>query len=112
LVFTLGTGFGIALVVDGRVVRIRDVGAESFTEGETYDRILGDHARSQDEERWNCLLVKAVSGFVEEFSASTVHLGGGNARRVDLSLFAGLGFRVVINDNDATLRGAVKLFNH
>ncbi len=111
LVFTLGTGFGIALVIDGTVVRIRDVGAELFTEGQTYDRLLGDHARSQGEGRWNDLLVKAVSGFVEEFSATTVHLGGGNSRRVNLSLFTGLGVPVVINDNDATLRGAVKLFD-
>ena len=112
LVFTLGTGFGIALVVDGAVVRIRDVGAEVFEDGETYDRLLGEHARSLDETRWRRRLVVAVEGFVEEFRADTVHLGGGNARRVDLADFATKPWRVVANDNEATLRGAAKLFRH
>jgi polyphosphate glucokinase len=112
LVFTLGTGFGIALVVDGELVPIRDVGAEEFVEAESYDRLLGEHARSRDTRRWGELLILAVSNFVEEFSPTIVHLGGGNSRRVDLAGFAGLGVPVVVNGNDATLSGAVKLFEH
>ena len=110
LVFTLGTGFGIALVVDGRLERIRDVGDEVFLDGSTYDVSLGDHARSQDEERWNDRLVVAVTNFVNEFSADVAHLGGGNSRRVDIARYEGERWRVVVNDNVATLRGAAKLF--
>jgi polyphosphate glucokinase len=111
LVFTLGTGFGIALVVDGDLVKIRDVGAEMFSDGQSYDRSLGEFARSQDEIRWNELLHRAVNNFVDEFSADTVHLGGGNSRRVDLTKFYDAEYRIVVNNNDATLRGAVKLFD-
>jgi polyphosphate glucokinase len=111
LVFTLGTGFGIALVVDGDLVEIRDVGAEMFSDGQSYDRLLGEFARSQDEIRWNGLLHRAVNDFVDEFSADTVHLGGGNSRRVDLAQFSDAEYRIVVNNNDATLRGAVKLFD-
>jgi len=111
LVFTLGTGFGIALVVNGSLVKIRDVGAEQFLDGQSYDRMLGEFARSQDEVRWNGLLRRAVNNFVEEFSADTVHLGGGNSRRVDLTKFSDASYRIVVNDNDATLKGAVKLFD-
>lgn len=111
LVFTLGTGFGIALVANGEVIKIRDVGAEVFCEGQSYDRVLGEYARSQDEGRWNGLLHRAVNNFVEEFNADTVHLGGGNSRRVDLTQFSDAAFRIVVNNNDATLRGAVKLFD-
>jgi polyphosphate glucokinase len=111
LVFTLGTGFGIALVIDGELVPIRDVGAEEFVEGESYDRLLGEHARSQGTQRWSELLTLAVSNFVKEFSPTLVHLGGGNSRRVDLSGFAALGVPVVVNGNDVTLSGAVKLFS-
>jgi polyphosphate glucokinase len=110
LVFTLGTGFGIALVIDGSLKPIRDVGAEIFLEGESYDRVLGDYARSLDEERWHAQLVQAVDGFVDEFTATTVHLGGGNSRRVNLAAFASRSYRIVVNDNDATLSGAAKLF--
>ncbi|MFY9782883.1 MAG: ROK family protein [Acidimicrobiales bacterium] len=110
LVITLGTGFGIALVVDGSLVRIRDVGDETFADDQTYDQVLGDYARSQDEELWQTFLVRAVVAFAREFSADVVHLGGGNARRVDLASFANFDFRVSLSDNNATLRGVVKLF--
>ena len=111
LVLTLGAGFGIALVVDGELVKIRDVGAELFSDGQSYDRLLGEFARSQDEIRWNSLLRLAVNDFVDEFSADTVHLGGGNSRRVDLAQFSDAEYRIVVDNNDATLRGAVKLFD-
>jgi hypothetical protein len=52
-----------------------------------------------------------VGNFASEFSADTLHLGGGNARRVAPGLLEDLGQRIVINDNDATLQGAAKLFH-
>jgi len=112
LAFTLGTGFGIALVVDGSVVKIRDVGDKVFRDGGTYDEVLGERFRARDQRRWNELLVEAIDAFVEEFDADTVHLGGGNARLVDLALFDGSTFAIEVNDNDGTLRGAAKLFEH
>jgi len=63
IVFTLGTGFGIAPVVDGSIERIRDVGAEVFVDGRTYDQVLGENARSVDEDQWSGLLHVAVSNF-------------------------------------------------
>jgi polyphosphate glucokinase len=110
LVFTLGTGFGIALVVNGQSVPIRDVGAEIFEDAETYDEALGDHARASDEARWTERLVRAVGRFVDEFFVTVVHLGGGNSRRVDLATMSGINATFIVNDNDTTLSGAAKLF--
>jgi polyphosphate glucokinase len=110
LVFTLGTGFGIALVVDGTVVPIRDVGSELFEDAKTYDEALGDHARASDEARWCERLVRAVSRFIDEFFASVVHFSGGNSRRVDLATMSGFDATFIVNDNDTTLSGAAKLF--
>ncbi len=111
LVLTLGTGFGIALVVDGAPVSIRDVGAELFDEGETYDEALGDVACTRDVERWNERLGAAVRGFVAEFSPSVVHLGGGNSRRVHAPALNGVSAAIVVTNNDTTLSGAAKLFS-
>ena len=111
LVFTLGTGFGIALVVDGQSVPIRDVGSAVFVDGVTYDEALGEHARSLDEAAWQLALCDAVAGFVREFDADVVHLGGGNARRVERTSVATLAPRVAFNDNDVALRGVVALFD-
>jgi len=110
LVLTLGTGLGIALAIDGTLRKIRDVGAEVFVRGKTYDQTIGEHSRATDEVHWGELLVMAVDGFVREFGATTVHLAGGNARRVAPTLFVNTDYRVVINGNQASIRGAAKLF--
>jgi len=44
LVLTLGTGLGIALAIDGALRKIRDVGAEVFVRGKTYDQSIGEHS--------------------------------------------------------------------
>ena len=110
LVLTLGTGLGLALAIDGAMKKVRDVGAEVFVDGKTYDQSVGERARSLDEDGWGQLLVLAVSNFAREFGATKVHLAGGNARRVVPTLFAPLPFQVVIDGNQASLRGAAKLF--
>jgi polyphosphate glucokinase len=110
LVLTLGTGLGLALAVDGKLQKVRDVGAEIFRDGKTYDQTVGERARSLDDEQWSPTLVEIVEGFAKEFHATTVHLAGGNARRVVPSEFENLPYRVVINGNDAPMRGAARLF--
>jgi polyphosphate glucokinase len=110
VVLALGTGLGLALAVDGKLQHVRDVGAEIFRDGKTYDETIGERARSLDEEHWNPTLVEIVEGFAKEFHATTVHLAGGNARRVVPSEFEHLAFRVVIHGNDAPMRGAARLF--
>src|ERR1700685_2015647 len=110
LVLTLGTGLGIALALAGTLRKTRAVGAELFVRGKTYDQTIGEHSRSIDEEHWGELLVMAVDGFVREFGASVVHLAGGNARRVAPTLFADTHYRVVINGNQASIRGPANLY--
>jgi polyphosphate glucokinase len=110
LVLTLGTGLGLALAIDGALQKERDVGAEIFRDGKTYDQSIGERARSLDDLNWNPTLVEIVEGFAKEFHATTVHLAGGNARRVVPEEFDHLPFRVVINGNDAPMRGAARLF--
>jgi polyphosphate glucokinase len=111
VVMTLGTGLGISMAVNGVITKIRDVGAALFFDDQTYDHVLGERARAVDEELWLVNLLRAVEGFADEFHATTVHLAGGNARRVSPDLFASLPLRVVINGNQAPLHGAAKLFH-
>ena len=110
LVLTLGTGLGLALEVEGTLQAVRDVGAEPFAEGRTYDQALGERSRSENPERWHTLLERAIREFTQEFGATTVHLAGGNARRVTPDLFTTLASPLVINGNEAPLQGAAKLF--
>ncbi len=110
VVITLGTGFGLALIVNGERVRVRDVGAAPFDPQRTYDQALGERARAEDEARWHDDAVAAISGFVSEFDADRVHLAGGNARRVSPEMFSHFTVPVSIEGNLAPLRGAARLF--
>jgi polyphosphate glucokinase len=110
LVLTLGTGLGLALEIDGEVRTVRDVGAEVFVEGGTYDEVVGERARAGNEERWRSSVVQAVLGFAREFHPTTLHLAGGNARRLSPRFAPELTCPVVIHGNEAPLRGVVKLF--
>jgi polyphosphate glucokinase len=110
LVLTLGTGLGLALAVNGKLQKVRDVGAEIFRDAKTYDQSVGERARAVDETHWNATLAEVVVGFAVEFSATTVHFAGGNARRVLAAEFDHLPYRIVVNGNEAPMRGAARLF--
>jgi polyphosphate glucokinase len=110
LVLALGTGFGLALEVDGQLQKVRDVGAEIFVNAKTYDEVLGEQGRSQDEKRWRSLLGKAVASFAREFNATTVHLAGGNARRLAPNLLPEVTVPLIVHGNEAPLHGVAKLF--
>ena len=110
LVFTLGTGLGISLVVDGGWQKIRDVGSAMYRDVGTYDEVFGEPSRARDVTRWRGQLANALGEFVKEFSADLVHVGGGNARFVRAEDLAHIGCPVVFNDNEGTLRGAAQLF--
>ena len=110
LVLTLGTGFGLALHVDGTRQRVRDVGVEVFHDAQTYDQALGERARAHSEGHWFETVVVALRELIDEFSPTTVYLAGGNARRLAPGAFSELGARVVIVGNEAPLRGAAHLF--
>lgn len=76
----------------------------------TYDEVFGEPARAKDITLWRRRLADALADFVKEFAADSVHVGGGNARFVRPYDLAGIGCRVVFNDNEGTLRGAAQLF--
>ena len=52
----------------------------------------------------------AVSALAKEFACVEVYLAGGNARRISGDLFAGQPFEIEIAGNEASLRGAARLF--
>jgi len=110
LVIALGTGVGLALVKDGELVPVRDIGAEVIADGKTFDELLGEQGRASNTEKWLSQLQKSVSSLSSEFSVDTVHLVGGNARRISPSSFKHVQSRIVITGNNAPLRGAPKLF--
>lgn len=110
MVITLGTGCGLALRVEGKRQRVRDLGRTMFSGELTYDQALGERARARNEDEWRGAVRRAVCDLAVEFEATTVYLAGGNARRLSRDLLADASFGFEIAGNEASLRGAARLF--
>lgn len=110
LVLTLGTGLGSALTIDGIPQQVERVWARPSRDGRTFDEMLGERSRAEDEMKWRDCVVRAVAELAQEIGASTVHLAGGNAKRLAPAAFCEVTTPVVIHGNDASLHGVAKLF--
>ena len=107
LVITLGTGFGSALFVDGKLVPNLEIAHHPFQKGQTYEEKLGDAARKKaGKKKWNNRLAKAIQTLERTFNYDHLYIGGGNAQRITLTLPAS----VKIVSNLAGLLGGIALW--
>ncbi|MCM0589369.1 MAG: ROK family protein [Gloeotrichia echinulata IR180] len=87
LVITLGTGFGSALFVDGKLVPNMEMGHHQFRKGETYEEQLGRATLEEiGDKKWNKRLKKAIVSLQDLFNYDYLYIGGGEAVRVNLLL--------------------------
>jgi polyphosphate glucokinase len=87
LTITLGTGFGSALFVDGKLVPNLEMGHHRFRKGETYEQQLGRQALDViGDKKWNGRLSKAIASLENLFNYDYLYIGGGEATRVKIQL--------------------------
>jgi polyphosphate glucokinase len=87
LMITLGTGFGSALFVDGKLVPNLEVAHHPFLRGKTYEDLLGNAARKKvGNKKWNRRLGKAIEALRHLFNYDYLYIGGGNGKKVRLKL--------------------------
>jgi polyphosphate glucokinase len=87
LTITLGTGFGSALFVDGKLVPNLEVAHHPFLRGKTYEDLLGNAARKKvGNKKWNRRLGRAIKALRHLFNYDCLYIGGGNAKKVTLKL--------------------------
>lgn len=107
LVITLGTGFGSALFVDGKLVPNLEMGHHPFRKDQTYEEQLGRSAlEAIGKKRWNRRLEKAIATLEHLFNYERLYIGGGEARQVTLNLPA----NVTIVENIMGLLGGIALW--
>ena len=86
LVITLGTAFGSALFVDGKLVPNLEVALYPFG-GKTYQEMLGDAARRKvGNKKWNKRLRHAVRNLNAVFNYDRLYVGGGNSEKIKFKL--------------------------
>lgn len=87
LVLTLGTGFGSALFVNGKLIPNLELGHHKFRKGETYEEQLGRLALKKiGQKKWNQRLKKAIKLLQNVFNYDYLYIGGGEARKVQIDL--------------------------
>ncbi|MEL6459610.1 MAG: ROK family protein [Cyanobacteria bacterium J06621_15] len=87
LVVTLGTGFGSALFVNGKLVPNLEMGHHRFRKGDTYEEQLGRSAlKKVGDEKWNKRLRKAIDSLESLFNYDYLYIGGGEAKNIDIKL--------------------------
>ncbi len=107
-VLTLGTGIGCALFRNGRLLPHLELGQHPIRTKKTYDRWLGDAARRKKGDRkWNRRLRKAIPVVRTFFNFDRLHLGGGNAKRIDFELPPD----VRLAANTAGITGGIRLWH-
>lgn len=87
LVVTLGTGFGSALFVDGKLVPNLEMGHHRFRKGETYEEQLGRATLDKvGQKKWNERLEKAIASLEHLFNYEYLYIGGGEAKKITIDL--------------------------
>ena len=87
LVITLGTGFGSALFVDGKLVPNLEMGHHPFRKRETYEEQLGRSAMDKEgKKKWNARLEKAIATLDHLFNYDTLYIGGGETKHIKFDL--------------------------
>lgn len=107
LVITLGTGFGSALFLDGKLVPNLELAHHDFRNSKTYEEQLGRTALDKvGKEKWNERLEKAIASLQRLFNYDYLFIGGGNAKKVTLNLPS----NVKIVSNETGLLGGIALW--
>ena len=107
LVVTLGTGFGSALFLDGKLVPNLEMGHHPFRNGKTYEEHLGSAGlKKAGRKKWQRRVMEAIDALEFLFNYDTLYIGGGNARRLRFDLPS----NVKIIPNVAGLLGGIALW--
>lgn len=107
LVITLGTGFGTAMFVDGRLGPHLELAHHCFHDDRTYEDELGEAARQRlGNQRWIRELERAIDTLRMLTEFDHLYIGGGNARLVDIELPPD----VSVVQNTAGILGGIRLW--
>jgi len=87
MMITLGTGFGTALYLDGKLLPHLELAHHPIKKKKTYDEYLGEEARKhKGNKKWVKRLKYVLDIIKIVFNYDTLYIGGGNSRFIDFTL--------------------------
>ena len=109
MVITLGTGFGTALLLDGKLLPHLEISQHPVTKSKTYDQYIGEAAlKDKGEKKWNERMERVIGILRKVFNFDHLYISGGNAELLNFDL----GQNVTIKSNKDGFAGAVGLWKH
>ena len=87
MVITLGTGFGTAILMNGKLLCHLELAHHPVSKDQTYDEYVGERALvSKGNEKWNTRMQKVLAILKTVFNYDTLYIGGGNAKKLNFKL--------------------------
>lgn len=109
MVITLGTGFGTALLLDGKLLPHLEISQHPVTKSKTYDEYIGEAALQKiGEKKWNERMKRVLEILGTVFNFDHLYISGGNAELLNFDL----GQNVTIKSNKDGFAGAVGLWKY
>lgn len=108
IVFTVGTGFGTALVFDGDLLPHLELAHLPITKTKDYDDYLGNKAfEKQGKKEWNERLERVIEIYKTVFNYDTLYIGGGNSKEINFPL----DHNIKLVSNKDGIKGGAKLWD-
>ena len=112
VVITLGTGFGTAFFMDGRLLPHEEFAHVEFRKNQTFNEQLGESSRKKiGDKAWNKRVRKALEYLDTLTMFDHLYIGGGNGPRVNRRDLGTLLERITVVDNTAGILGGLKLWD-
>lgn len=108
IVFTVGTGFGTALVFDGDLLPHLELAHLPITKTKDYDDYLGNKAfEKHGKKEWNERLERVIEIYKTVFNYDTLYIGGGNSKEINFPL----DHNIKLVSNKDGIKGGAKLWD-
>lgn len=108
IVFTVGTGFGTALLFDGDLLPHLELAHLPITKNKDYDDYIGAKAfEKEGKKEWNKRLKRIIEIYKVVFNYDTLYIGGGNAKEIEFEL----DHNIVVVSNKDGIKGGAKLWD-
>jgi polyphosphate glucokinase len=107
MVITLGTGFGTALLLDGKLLPHFEIAHHPVKTDKDYDEYIGDKAyQKKGKEHWNYRMKKVFAILKTVFNYDRLYISGGNAKNLTMQLDDNM----IIANNREGIKGGARLW--
>jgi polyphosphate glucokinase len=111
VVITLGTGFGTAFFMDGRLMPHMEFAHVDFAKDQSFNERLGEPVRKKiGDKKWNKRAREMIAYLDTLTIFDHLYIGGGNAPRINRRDLGEVLERITVVDNSAGIMGGIKLW--